>query len=440
MGGLLQRMRATAAVQDMPPAASRSSGDIGSDKGRRPQPTPAGHAGADLTALLAEVQEEVLTRRPELIQPASGDGLQRQRLHTFVLAYLARKGIGDPRGREDLARTLTAELSGYGPLEPFLADPDVTEIMINGPERIYIEKGGRLQMTGSTFRDHEHLMQLVQRIIAPLGRRLDASRPYVDARLADGSRLHAIIQPIALDGPVVTIRRFAVERLTADDLVALESLTEEMVRYLASEVGRGANILVSGGTSSGKTTMLNVLSAFIPDHERIVTIEEAAELSLAQSHVVRLEARPANAEGYGEITVRDLVRNALRMRPDRIIIGEVRGAEAFDLLQAMNTGHRGSLCTIHANSCTDALTRFENMVLMAPEHLPHPVVRQQIQATVDLVIHQERLPDGRRKVMEVAVMAGSGPQRRLQTRYFYSVEQGFVAVAEAGGPGVGEAP
>src|SRR5690606_29429325 len=234
----------TAAVQDMPPAASRSSGDIGSDKGRRPQPTPAGHAGADLTALLAEVQEEVLTRRPELIQPASGDGLQRQRLHTFVLAYLARKGIGDPRGREDLARTLTAELSGYGPLEPFLADPDVTEIMINGPERIYIEKGGRLQMTGSTFRDHEHLMQLVQRIIAPLGRRLDASRPYVDARLADGSRLHAIIQPIALDGPVVTIRRFAVERLTADDLVALESLTEEMVRYLASEVRRGANILV----------------------------------------------------------------------------------------------------------------------------------------------------------------------------------------------------
>lgn len=440
MGGLLQRLRATGVVQDTPAAYRSRAEEVGGDDAGMSRPASSEDAGTDLTGLLAEVQEEVLTRRPELIHPASGDEIQRQRLHTFVLAYLARKGIGEPQRRDNLARALTAELSGYGPLEPFLADPEVTEIMINGPGRIYIEKAGRLQMTGSTFRDDEHLMQLVQRIIAPLGRRLDASMPYVDARLADGSRLHAIIQPIALDGPVVTIRRFAVERLTAADLVGLESLTQQMVGFLESEVRRGANILISGGTSSGKTTMLNVLSAFIPDHERIVTIEEAAELSLAQSHVVRLEARPANAEGFGEITVRDLVRNALRMRPDRIIIGEVRGAEAFDLLQAMNTGHRGSLCTIHANSCTDALTRFENMVLMAPEHLPHPVVRQQVQAAVDLVIHQERLPNGRRKVMEIAVMAGSGSGRRLQTRYAHRPEAGFVSETSGDGTGAGEEP
>lgn len=445
MAGLLQRLRqhTNTANGDLSLVVKEAAGDSTSLGQAKVDRVPAdgeeaaaamddshqAEAEYDFVGLLGALQEEVLTRHPDLIHPAAGDPLHRQRLVTFVESYLVRHDLGLQSGkRTGLAQALVAELTGFGPLEKFLADPDITEIMINGPACIYIERAGRLEPTDTVFRDSEHLMQLVQRIIAPLGRRLDASQPYVDARLPDGSRLHAIIAPVALEGPVVTIRRFATHRLQAADLVGRQALSQEMMTFLQGEIARGANLLVSGGTSSGKTTMLNALSAFIPDGQRIVTIEEAAELTLAQSHVVRLEARPPNAEGRGEITVRALVRNALRMRPDRIIIGEVRGMEAFDLLQAMNTGHRGSMCTIHANGCTDALNRFENTVLMAPEQIPHTVVRRQVRDAVDVVMHLARLNNGRRIVTEIATVAGKTGQRRLQPMFRHEEGKGFVAL------------
>ncbi len=299
-----------------------------------------------------------------------------------------------------------AATSNYGPIQPLLDDPEVTEVMVNGPKRIYVEKQGQLIRTDVEFEDDAHVMRLIEQIIVPLGRRVNADSPTVDARLPDGSRVNAVVRPVALDGPSITIRRFPKERLTVDGLVQVDTLTPNMVEFLHVCVLARLNIVISGGTGAGKTTLLNVLSSYIPENERIITIEDAAELQLQQEHVLRMETKPANVDGGGETTVRDLVRNSLRMRPDRIVVGEVRGGEALDMLQAMNTGHDGSLSTLHSNSPRDALARLETMVLSAAEGLPIKAIRQQVSAAVDLIVQVTRLKDGSRKISFITEVAG----------------------------------
>jgi pilus assembly protein CpaF len=307
---------------------------------------------------------------------------------------------------ERLLEELMAESFGLGPLEPYMQDPDVTDILVNGPREVYVERLGRLQLTNTVFADDEHLMQIIQRIVARVGRRIDEQAPMVDARLPDGSRINAIIPPLALNGPVLSIRRFGIQPLGLRDLIRFGSICPPMIQVLAAAVEGRINLMISGGAGSGKTTLLNNLSRFIPDDERIVTIEDSAELKLQRRHVVRLETRQANAEGAGEVRPRDLVRNALRMRPDRIILGEVRGAEALDMLQAMNTGHEGSMTTIHANDTLDALSRLEVMVSMAGEELPVPVVRRYIASAITIVVHLARLKGGLRRVMRISEILG----------------------------------
>ena len=310
------------------------------------------------------------------------------------------------RQRESLVQAVLYELVGLGPLEPLLEDETVSEIMVNGPAQVYVEREGRLSLTEVGFDDEAHLRRIIERILAPLGRRADESSPICDGRLADGSRVNIILPPLSLRGPILTIRKFAKTPLRVADLLRLGTLTEEAAEFLRECVKSRLNILVSGGTGSGKTTTLNALSSFISAGERIVTIEDAAELQLQQTHVVALESRPPNLEGRGEITIRQLVRNALRMRPDRLLLGEVRGGEALDLLQALNTGHDGSLSTIHANSPHDALSRLETLTLMAGADLPLRAVREQVASAVQLVVQQQRLPDGRRRVTHLSKVVG----------------------------------
>jgi len=311
-------------------------------------------------------------------------------------------GIDEDR----LLEELMAESFGLGPLEPYMQDPDVTDILVNGPREVYVERLGRLQLTNTVFADEEHLMQIIQRVVARVGRRIDEQAPMVDARLPDGSRINAIIPPLALNGPVLSIRRFGIQPLGLRDLVRFGSICPVMIQVLSAAVEGRINLMISGGAGSGKTTLLNNLSRFIPDDERIVTIEDSAELKLQRRHVVSLETRQANAEGAGEVRPRDLVRNALRMRPDRIILGEVRGAEALDMLQAMNTGHEGSMTTIHANDTQDALSRLEVMVSMAGEEIPVPVVRRYIASAITIVVHLARLKGGVRRVMRISEILG----------------------------------
>jgi pilus assembly protein CpaF len=306
-----------------------------------------------------------------------------------------------PRERELVAERIIRDSVGLGPLEVLLADPAVEEVMVNGPGRVYVERRGLLETTDVAFESEEELRNAIERILAPLGRRVDELSPMVDARLADGSRVNVVIPPLAIDGPALSIRRFGATRPGPDELVALGTLTAEQRRRLASAVASRRSVLVSGGTGSGKTTLLNALSSFIAAEERVVTIEDAAELRLQQPHVVRLESRPAGVEGRGEVTIRDLLRNALRMRPDRIVIGEVRGIEALDLLTALNTGHDGALSTVHANSAADALSRIETLALMAGVGLPHEAVTEQVRRGIDLVVHLQRQPDGARRVTEL---------------------------------------
>ena len=322
--------------------------------------------------------------------------------------------------RKRIIPEVLAEVLGFGPIEPLLKDDTITEIMVNNASQVYIERKGKLELTDVTFRDDAHVMHVIEKIIAPIGRRIDESSPMVDARLPDGSRVNAIIPPLALKGPAITIRKFAKEPYQVDDLIKFGTWTQEIADFLKVCVEGKLNIIVSGGTGSGKTTTLNILSAFIPSSERIVTVEDAAELQLRQEHVVTLEARPANIEGKGQITMRDLVKNCLRMRPDRIIVGEVRGGEALDMLQAMNTGHDGSLTTGHANSPRDMLSRLETMVLMAGMNLPDKAIREQIAAAINLIVHESRFPDGTRKITALTEIQGmEGDIITLQDIFVY---------------------
>jgi pilus assembly protein CpaF len=359
--------------------------------------------------LKTELHRKIVDELKELPAEEKQDGEKmKKKIEELVEKYLAEEGNNrlSKVDRMKISSEMIDEILAYGPITPFINDPEVNEIMVNGPYKVYVEKNGVLELTGVTFRDEEHVMNIIERIVAPIGRRIDESMPMVDARLPDGSRVNAVIPPISLIGPVITIRKFSQRPLTVEDLIRFGTLTPAMATFLEACVKARLNILVSGGTSSGKTTTLNVLSSFIPPTERIVTIEDAAELRLQQPHVITLESRPPNIEGRGEITIRDLVRNALRMRPDRIIVGEVRGGEALDMLQAMNTGHDGSLATGHANSPRDMLSRLETMVLMAGVDLPVRAIREQIASAIDLIIHQSRLKDGSRRITSIVEVQG----------------------------------
>jgi len=349
--------------------------------------------------------------RERLVADAGAEGDLHERIAALVASEAA---VLDEPTRAELARRVARRSFGLGPLEPLLADPAVDEIMVCGPGRVWVERDGRLQETDATFADEAQLLHAIERILAPLGRRVDESEPLCDARLRDGSRVNVVIAPLALDGPSLTIRRFRPRGFTAADLVAGGTWTPELCELLRAAVGERHSILVSGGTGSGKTTTLNALSSFIGGDERIVTIEDVAELRLQQPHVVRLEARPPSVEGSGEVTIRRLVRNALRMRPDRIVVGEVRGPEALDMLGAMSTGHDGSLSTVHAGSAAEALRRVETLALMADVGLPHAAIREQVVDAIDLVVHQERRGDGSRRVVAVSevVRVAGGPATR----------------------------
>jgi pilus assembly protein CpaF len=365
---------------------------------------PTAHADA-LDALAASLRERLLSDADESgAEPAAR-----------VRALVDREaGMLDAAARDELVRRVAERSFGLGPLEPLLADAAVDEIMVSGAGRVWVERGGRVEETAVRFAGDAELRHAIERILAPLGRRVDEAEPLCDARLPDGSRVNVVIPPLALDGPALTIRRFRRRGLAPADLVASGSWSQPLHDLLRAAVGARMNVLVSGGTGSGKTTTLNALSAFVSERERIVTIEDAAELRLRQPHVVRLEARPPSLEGRGEVTIRQLVRNALRMRPDRIVVGEVRGAEALDMLSAMSTGHDGSLSTVHAGSPEEALRRVETLALMAGLGLPHEAVREQVAAALDLVVHQARLPGGARAVVSVAevVRVAAGPAAR----------------------------
>ena len=349
--------------------------------------------------LLSESDASRLSRLPR-------EALSEQVAQTASRLLSSENSVLTGRQREGLVQAVLHELVGLGPLEPLLEDETVTEIMVNGPARIYVEQGGRLTLTDICFDDEAHLRRIIERILAPLGRRADESSPIADGRLADGSRINIILPPLSVRGPILTIRKFARTPLLVSDLIRLGTLTVQASEFLRGCVEKRLNILVSGGTGSGKTTTLNALSSFIPSGERIVTIEDAAELQLQQAHVVTLESRPANLEGRGEVTIRQLVKNALRMRPDRLLLGEVRGGEALDLLQALNTGHDGSLSTIHANSPRDALSRLETLTLMAGADLPLRAVREQVASAVQLVVQQQRFPNGSRRVTHLSEVIG----------------------------------
>jgi pilus assembly protein CpaF len=361
---------------------------------------------------------------PQLYNVTMDPGALRERVLADIRTHLAQEAGISRDDRERLVAEIADDILGHGPLERLLADDSVTEIMVNGPLDVWIERQGRLYQTTVRFNDESHLRRIINKIVAQIGRRIDESSPMVDARLPDGSRVNAVIPPLSLSGPLVTIRKFGNVRLTLDDLIRLGTLTAETIEFLKRCVLAGLNVLISGGTGTGKTTLLNALSSAIPDSDRIITIEDAAELKLNQRHVLRLEARPRNIEGEGEVSIRELVRNSLRMRPDRIVVGEVRGAEALDMLQAMNTGHDGSLCTVHANAPRDALARIETMVLMAGYELPVRAIRNQVASALDLIVHLERLEDGSRRVTSITeVQRMESDVITLQELFAFRVER-----------------
>ena len=355
---------------------------------------------------------------------------EEQRLNTeiadIVEETLKEKELHFSRTeRQTMINYIIDESIGFGPISKYLLDEEVSEIMVNGPDQVYVEKKGRLEIVDTCFEDNQHVMRIIEKIVSPLGRRIDESSPMVDARLPDGSRVNAIIPPLALNGPAITIRKFAKKPLQVGNLISYGTMTSDMAVFIEACIKARLNIVVSGGTGSGKTTTLNILSSFIPDDERILTIEDAAELQLRQEHVVRLESRPANIEGKGAINIRDLVKNSLRMRPDRIVIGEVRGGEALDMLQAMNTGHDGSLTTGHSNSPRDMLARLETMVLMAGMDLPVRAIREQISSAIDIIIQQSRLKDGSRKITHITEVQGMEKDTIILQDIFVFNEKGM---------------
>jgi len=390
------------------------------------QPEPATVPPSDQYAPLREALHSELI---DYLNRNTGDkGLAGAALEDFyktaIEGLINAKGLNISRAeRQKIVNDVYDDVIGLGPLEPLLTDRDVTEIMVNGPKSVYVERKGLIELTQTKFRDTEHLMNVITRIVSSVGRRIDESSPMVDARLADGSRVNAIIPPVCLTGPTLTIRKFSKTPLTVADLVRFSSVSPQMMAFLEACVKGRLNLIVSGGTGSGKTTLLGVLSGFIPENERIVTIEDAAELQLRQRHVVTLEARTANIEGSGEVTIRDLVRNSLRMRPDRIIVGEVRSGETLDMLQAMNTGHDGSMTTAHSNSPRDLLSRLETMVLMSGMDMPIKAIREQIASALDVIVHQSRMKDGTRKIVNITEVVGmEGDTIVLQDIYTYQPE------------------
>src|SRR6187399_2819518 len=394
------------------PGAAPAPAAGGSGGSQAPSAPPAGRlmTQAPVRESFRDVKFRIQNRVIQDLDPKldlSNQVEVRRQIEEIFGKVIDEEGLALTRAeRVRMLEQITDEIIGLGPLEPLLRDESVTEVMVNGPRQVYIERAGKLELTNVTFQNDEHVMRIIDRIIAPIGRRVDESSPMVDARLVDGSRVNVIIPPISLVGPVLTIRKFAATPMTTDDLIRFGTATPEMFDFLRACVEARLNIFVSGGTGSGKTTMLNVLSSFIPNDERIVTVEDAAELQLRQEHVVTLEARPANIEGKGAVPIRELVRNALRMRPDRIIVGECRSGEALDMLQAMNTGHDGSMSTGHANTPRDMLSRLETMVLMAGMDLPLRAIREQISSAVDLIVHQNRLKDGTRKITNITEVQG----------------------------------
>jgi len=374
--------------------------------------------GALKTSIHKEVIDNIENEMKQNI--LTGEDLAKK-AREMVFSFLERDAVFLPFSeRQIIAAEIMDEVIGLGPLEPLLHDEDVTEIMVNGPKQVYIERGGKLYLTNVVFRDDEHVMHIIDKIVSPIGRRIDESQPYVDARLLDGSRVNAIIPPLALKGPAITIRKFATNPYDINDLMRFGTLTPQMAKFLEAAVKGRLNVIISGGTGSGKTTLLNVAASFIPHNERIVTVEDAAELKLGQDHVVSLESRAVNIEGKGAVTIRDLVRNCLRMRPDRIVVGEVRGGEALDMLQAMNTGHDGSLTTGHANTPRDMLARLETMVMMAGMELPVKAIRQQVASAVDLIVHVSRLRDGSRVVTHMTEVLGmEGDTIQLQDIFLF---------------------
>jgi pilus assembly protein CpaF len=380
------------------------------------------------TAELAKLKDyltSAITRDLESAPPS--EELRRQIINqSLQQAYQATKLQLPNTLREQLFHDILDGLLGFGPIQPMLEDESISEIMINGPKKVFIERNGKLVKTNLTFENDMAVMRLIEKIIAPLGRRIDADTPTVDARLPDGSRVNAVIQPCAIDGPTITIRKFKKDKLSVDQLINYGSITKTMAEFIRACMVSRLNVIISGGTGSGKTTLLNVLSGYIPEDERIVTIEDAAELKLQQEHVVRLETKPANIEGKFPVSIRDLVKNSLRMRPDRIIVGECRGGEALDMLQAMNTGHDGSLTTLHANAPRDALSRLETMCMMAGMDLPIKVVREQIASAIDLIIQQSRLKDGSRKVTAITEVAGMEGDTIVLTDIFKFEQTGIT--------------
>jgi pilus assembly protein CpaF len=392
-------------VRDRFAQAPQINGHLNGSSAAASRYAPDGNG--DYQKLKHRIHENLLDRVDlEGLQRLSADRI-REELKALVGRLLDEEAVVlNEAERKNLTRDIQNEMLGFGPLETLLADPTVSDILVNTHKQVYVERRGKLELSDVTFNDDAHLMKIIDKIVARVGRRVDESSPMVDARLPDGSRVNAIIPPLAIDGPMMSIRRFSAEPLRLADLVQYKSMTEDMAQIIRALGKAKLNILISGGTGSGKTTMLNVISGFISEDERIVTVEDAAELQLQQPHIVRLETRPPNIEGKGEVTQRALVRNALRMRPDRIILGEVRGGEALDMLQAMNTGHEGSMATIHANTPRDALTRLENMVSMAAANLPTKATRQQISSAISVVVQVARLTDGKRKVMSIQEITG----------------------------------
>ena len=397
------------------------------------EPPPPDPARELRRSVQAQIQRELLKRmdmKRLTLQGVDREGLEetaREKIRQIIDEVVSKGRLPDGINPVRLEDDVFNEAMRLGPLEDLLADDSVSEIMVNGPGKVYIERGGKLQLSDCQFTDDASVLAVIERIIAPLGRRCDESQPYVDARLADGSRVNAIIAPLALSGPTITIRKFAKKALTAEDFIRFGTWTHNAAEFMKLCVLLRKNIIVAGGTGSGKTTLLNLLSGYIPHSERIVTVEDAAELRLQQPHVVRLEARPPNIEGKGAVTIRDLVKNCLRMRPDRIIVGECRGGESLDMLQAMNTGHDGSLTTVHANSPRDVISRLETMVLMSGMDLPSKAIREQIASAVDIIIHESRLSDGSRKVVAITEVTGLEGSQIVMQDLFTFVQSGVGA-------------